>query len=95
MTDRLNALAAQIGDRIDLARAFVQLQLQAAVGAGAIETGKRELLERVAKALGVSRAEVAQIEALVRAFGRQRGGPTSAEALAEAYRVLGVERDGR
>ena len=90
LTDRLHALTAQIGDRIDLARAFVQLQLQAAVGAGAIDAGKRELLERVAKALGVSRAEVAQIEALVRGFGRQRGGPTSAEALAEAYRVLGV-----
>ena len=51
LTDRLDALAAQIGDRIELARAFVQLQLQAAVGAGAIDAGKRELLERVAKAL--------------------------------------------
>jgi DnaJ like chaperone protein len=90
LTDRLDALAAQIGDRIDLARAFVQLQLQAAVGAGAIDAGKRELLERVAKALGVSRAEVGKIETLVRGFGRQRGGPTSSEALAEAYGVLGV-----
>jgi len=90
LTERLDALAGQIGDRIDLARAFVQLQLQAAVGAGAIDADKRELLERVAKALGVSRAEVAQIEALVRGFGRQSGGPTSAEALAAAYRVLGV-----
>ena len=91
LPDRLDALAAQIGDRIDLARAFMQLQLQAAVGAGGIDAGKRELLERVAKALGVSRAEMAQIEALVRGFGRQSGGPTSAEALAGAYRVLGVD----
>src|SRR5882724_11766685 len=79
LTDRLNALAAQVGTRVDLARAFMQLQLQAAVGAGAIDAGKRELLERVAKALGVNRTEVAQIEALVRGFGRQRVGPTSTE----------------
>ncbi len=90
LTHRVDALAMQIGDRTDLARAFVQLQLQAAVGAGAIDAGKRELLERVAKALGVSRAEVAQIEAFARGFGRQSGGPTSAEALAGAYNVLGV-----
>jgi DnaJ like chaperone protein len=90
LTDRLDALAAQIGYRIDLARAFVQLQLQAAVGAGAVDAGKRALLERVAQALGVNRTEVAQIEALVRGFGRQRGGPTSTETLPEAYRVLGV-----
>jgi len=90
LTDRLDALAAQIGNRIDLARAFVQLQLQAAVSAGVIDAGKRGVLERVAKALGVSRAEVAQIETLVRGFGRSRSGPASAEAVAEAYRVLGV-----
>ena len=33
---------------------------------------------------------MAQIEALVRGFGRPHGGPTSAEAVAGAYRVLGV-----
>ncbi|MEO8463829.1 MAG: co-chaperone DjlA [Gammaproteobacteria bacterium] len=90
LSDRVEALAVQMGDRSDLARAFMQLQLQAAVGAGAIDVGKRELLERVAKALGVSRTELAQIEALVRGFGRQTEGPTSAEALTGAYRVLGV-----
>ena len=90
LADRLDALAAQLGYRIDLARAFVQLQLQAAVGAGVIDAGKRQLIERVAQALGVNRTEVAQIEALVRGFGRQRGGPTSTETLPEAYRVLGV-----
>ncbi|HVY66698.1 MAG TPA: co-chaperone DjlA [Gammaproteobacteria bacterium] len=87
---RLGALTAQIGERSELARAFVQLQLQAAVGAGVIETDKRELLGRVARALGVSRAELTQIEALVRGLGRQTGGLTAAEAVAAAYRVLGV-----
>jgi DnaJ like chaperone protein len=89
---RLEALAAQIGDRTDLARAFIQIQLQAAVGAGAVATEKRQLLWRVANALGVSRVELAQIEALVRGF-EQRGGatqPTAAQSLEDAYRVLGV-----
>lgn len=90
LADRLEALTAQIGQRSDLARAFVQLQVQAAVGAGVIEAEKRELLERVARALGVSRVELTQIEALVRGLGRQPGGPTTAEALAAAYGVLGV-----
>jgi DnaJ like chaperone protein len=88
---RLEALAVQIGDRTDLARAFVQIQLQAAVGAGVIGADKRQLLWRVANALGVSRAELAQIEALVRGF-EQRGvaQPTPAQRLDDAYRALGV-----
>lgn len=90
LRERLGALAAQIGDHVDLARAFVRLQLQAAVGAGAVDAGKRQLIERVAKAVGVSRLEVAQIEALLRGFGRATPGPPSVDAVTGAYRVLGV-----
>ena len=88
---RLDALAGQIRDRTDLARAFVQIQLQAAVGAGAVGPDKRQLLWRVASALGVTRAELAQIEALVRGF-EQRGTAqsTTVQSLEDAYRVLGV-----
>jgi DnaJ like chaperone protein len=88
---RLRALAGQIGGRADLARAFVQIQLQSAIGAGQVGGDKRQLLWRVADALGVTRAELAQVEAVVRGF--VRGGaahPTPAEALDGAYRVLGV-----
>jgi DnaJ like chaperone protein len=89
--ERLAALATQLGDRSDLARAFVQIQLQAMVGAGAIGADKRQLLCRVASSLGVNRAELAQIEALVR--GLEQGSvvePSAAERLDDAYRVLGV-----
>jgi DnaJ like chaperone protein len=88
---RLAALAEQIGGRGDLARAFVQIQLQAAVGAGVVGADKRQALWRVASALAVSRPELAQIEAIVR--GVASGGaaePTSAQRLEAAYRVLGV-----
>lgn len=88
---RLDALAAQIGDQADLARAFVQIQMQAAVGAGTVGAEKRQTLWHVASALGVSRAELAQIEASVRSF-EQRGAArqTPPQSLDDAYRALGV-----
>jgi DnaJ like chaperone protein len=88
---RLGALAGHVGGRNELARAFVQIQLQAAVGAGEIDIAKRQLLWRIANALHVNRAEVAQLEAAVRAY-QQRGARAAAAAtnLDDAYRVLGV-----
>ncbi|HJR68485.1 MAG TPA: co-chaperone DjlA [Gammaproteobacteria bacterium] len=91
---RLRALAEQLGGHTDLARAFVQIQLQSAIGAGQLGADKRQLLWRVADRLGVTRAELAQLEAVVRGFAR--GGaaqPTPAEALNGSYRVLGVSAE--
>lgn len=93
--DRLAALARQIGGRADLARAFLQIQLQAAVGAGAIDAAKRRALSRVAAALGVAGAEFAQLEAIVRGMGQSAARPTPAETLEAAYRVLGVSPQAR
>jgi DnaJ like chaperone protein len=88
---RLEALAEQLAGRGDLARAFVQIQLQAAVGAGDVGREKRQTLWQVASALGVSRAELAQLEAIVRGLaGGGSAQPTSAQSLEAAYRVLGV-----
>jgi DnaJ like chaperone protein len=87
---RLRALAEQIDGRADLARAFVQIQLQSAIGAGQVGADKRQLLWRVADKLGVTRAELAQLEAIVRGFGGGPNQPTPAETLGAAYRVLGV-----
>jgi DnaJ like chaperone protein len=88
---RLAALAAQLRGRGDLARAFVQIQLQSAIGAGAVGADKRQVLWRVANALGVSRAELAQLEAMVRGTMRDGAGqPPPQQSLDEAYRVLGI-----
>jgi DnaJ like chaperone protein len=88
---RLAELAAQLGGHGDLARAFVQIQLQSAIGAGNVGADKRQVLWRVASALGVSRAELAQLEAMVRGFARAgTAQPTPAQSLDEAYKVLGV-----
>jgi len=86
LAERLGALDLQIGGG-DLARAFLQLQLQAAIGAGPIGSEKRQLLWHVAGALHVSRAELEQIESFVRAHGEHAA---RAESLDDAYRVLGV-----
>ncbi|HUL83257.1 MAG TPA: co-chaperone DjlA [Gammaproteobacteria bacterium] len=86
LAERLGALDRQIGGG-DLARAFVQLQLQAALGAGPIGPEKRQMLWYVASALHVSRAELDQIERFVRAQGEHAA---RAESLDDAYRVLGV-----
>jgi DnaJ like chaperone protein len=94
LDERLAQLRRQIGERSELGHAFVQIQLQSAVGAGAVGPDKRQLLWRVANALRVSRAEVAQLEALVRAgHGQRNARQSEAEALEQAYRVLGVGRD--
>lgn len=90
---RLAELASELRGRGDLARAFVQIQLQSAVGAGHVGAEKRQALWRVAHALGVTRAELAQIEAIVRGIGGGSAQPTAAESLAEAYRVLGVSAE--
>ena len=89
---RLAQLERQIGDRVELSRAFVQIQLQSAVGASPIGPDKRQLLWHVASALRVSRAEVAQIERLVRAHdpGVRR---SRSRGLEPAYRTLGVADD--
>jgi DnaJ like chaperone protein len=88
---RLTALAEQLRGRGDLARAFVQIQLQSAIGAGNVGADKRQVLWRVANALGVNRAELAQLEAIVRGFERSgTAQPTAAQSLDAAYRVLGV-----
>jgi DnaJ like chaperone protein len=94
MEARLAELAGELRGRGDLARAFVQIQLQSAVGVGHIGAEKRQALWRVANALGVTRAELAQIEAIVRGIGSAGGTqPTLAESLTDAYRVLGVSAE--
>jgi DnaJ like chaperone protein len=81
-----------MGLRRDLARAFVEIQMQAAVGGGEIDPAKRRLLWDVSSVFGVSRAELAQMEALLRGqLGGVRGGEQI--SLESAYHSLGVATD--
>jgi DnaJ like chaperone protein len=91
MQQRLSDLATRIGQRPELARAFVEIQVQAAIGAGELANSKRELLWLIARTLGLDRVELAQIESMLHA--RQRGDRPVASGpnLADAYRTLGVD----
>jgi DnaJ like chaperone protein len=95
LAERLEGLARRVGARHGLRRAFVEIQMQAAVGAGTLGSAKRDLLWRIASALGLGRVELAQIEALVRAQHYRGAGPGAGEAakVDAAYRVLGVSSE--
>jgi DnaJ like chaperone protein len=91
LDERLAQLHARIGQRHDLSRAFVEIQLQAAIGGGEIDNTKRQRLWEVARTFGIGRVELAQIEALIRAQGQRATRPPGAPSLDAAYRVLGLE----
>ncbi len=91
ISERLAELRSRIARR-DLTRAFLEIQLQAAIGSGEVADAKRRMLWQVANDLGVGRVELAQIEALVRAHMDGSAGASGARIdLDEAYRVLGVD----
>ncbi len=92
ITDRIAELRSRIARRKDLTRAFLEIQLQAAIGSGEFADTKRRMLWQVANDLGIGRVELAQIEALVRAhMDGSASGAGGRIDLDEAYSVLGVE----
>jgi DnaJ like chaperone protein len=95
---RMRELRRVLGRRRGVARAFVEIQVQAVLGAGEITAPAREVLWRVASGLGLSRVELAQIEALIRLQhlrARQQGarGRPPEAPIEDAYRVLGIAPD--
>jgi DnaJ like chaperone protein len=91
LDERLAELRTHIGGRLDLNRAFVEIQLQAVIGVGEIDNAKRQRLWEVARTFGIGRVELAQIEASIRAHGQQTTRAAGAPSLNAAYRVLGLE----
>jgi DnaJ like chaperone protein len=79
----------------ELLRAFLEILLEIPLSSGGIETAEREVLWRIASGLGVSRVEMAQLEALARArhsFGSRSGPAPSREfELEQAYKALDVD----
>jgi len=95
---RVRRLGEACGQRHSLRRAFLEIQMEAALSGGGLSAETRGVLWRIARALDLSRVEMAQIEALLRmARGhegqRSRGLAEQGPSLAEAYRVLGLEPD--
>jgi DnaJ like chaperone protein len=94
LLSELARLSDALGPRRTLRRAFLEIQMEAALANGRLSPATRDALWRIASALDVGRVELAQIEALLR-FGRDAHGaraPGSPQSSAvDAYRVLGLE----
>lgn len=81
--------------RHDLLRAFMELQLRAALAGNGLSPPARSILTRVAERLGISGLEFAYMEAALRARrqGRteqQSGRPAPAKPLSDSYAELEV-----
>jgi DnaJ like chaperone protein len=86
------------GQRYDLLRAFMELQLRAALAGNGLSPPARAILTRVAERLGMSGLEFAYMEAALRARQRMHGASTGAGrnaagagSLAECYAELEVD----
>jgi DnaJ like chaperone protein len=100
LDESLARLHALLGNRLDLRRMFVQIQLQAALWSGAAIPARPVLL-RACGILGISEFEFAQMEALLRmqqagASYSSSGGTYSKarpqrDVLSDAYSVLGLQ----
>ncbi len=94
----LAELSASAAGRGDLRRLFVQIQLEASMLGGGLNPASRAVFARMCSALGISAAEFAALEAMLRmqSYGRSAGPQPSRGApsrLADAYQVLGVRPD--
>jgi len=83
----IERLREACGLRYDLLRAFVELQLRAALAGNGLSPPARGILTRIAERLGLSGIEFAHLEASVRA--RQARGKSG--SLAECYAELEVD----
>jgi DnaJ like chaperone protein len=72
---------------------FLQIQLMAVAADGEIHPQEQELVVRIARRLGLSEPEVAQLEMMLRAAARgptSSAGPPPRQQIEDAYAVLGV-----
>lgn len=73
--------------RRPLLQMFLQIQLVAVAADGAVHPAEHDMLVRVARGLGIPEADVARLEALLRASS---GGESPERKLEDAYEALGV-----
>ena len=89
----VDQFAAISGGRRPLVSLFLQLQCMAVAADGRIDPAEHAMLVRIAKRLRLGEADVAQLEALLRAAmagPAAGGGAPATDRLADAYTALGV-----
>jgi len=93
---QVGRLARTCARQPELIRAFLEIQMDMALGKGNIAPAERQLLWRIAQLLGVGRVELAHLEAVLRAqrsFGQYQTGQAREDDLDQAYKALGIEDD--
>ena len=90
------------GQRVDLLRFFVEVQMQAALQDGELDANEQQILFTIAETMGISRFQFEQMIAMVMAAQQFRSGgfqyeyqsySNSAPSIDAAYKVLGVSAD--
>ncbi len=89
--DTLDALRRECRGQDDLLRAFVEIQMHAALADGHLSGARRTSLWEIARYLGVGRSEFAQLEALMRSRRSTRATRNGTDDLRAAYKALGVD----
>ena len=83
--------------RAPLLQLFLQLQCMAVVADGRVDPAEHAMLVRIARRLGLTEADVSQIEALLRAAmggpSGTAGGRPQKDRLQDAYTALGLTPD--
>jgi DnaJ like chaperone protein len=82
--------AASRGQRA-LHMMLLQIQIAAIMGDGKVHPAEHQMLVRVARLLGLTEADVGQLEALLRTGGGASGGPPPQRSLDNAYAALGLQ----
>jgi len=81
-----------------LVQLFLQLQCMAVVADGRIDPAEHAMLVRIAQRLGLTEADVSQLEALLRAAmggPSATGGAPQKDRLHDAYTALGITADAK
>ena len=91
----IRQLRAQFARQADLRSLFVRLLMEVSLSKNRIQRVERNILWTICKELDISRVELAQIEAMLRAqrgFRKSPQGDTDAAKVTRAYGTLGIDR---
>ena len=102
LTDRLQKFKKTCGNRHDLLRMFMEIQIQVAFSDGDLDSQERSVLHKISTLLGFSTKELDNLLEMIIAgeafhqsgYQQSQGGraPATATQLKNAYKVLGVEK---
>ncbi len=91
----IRQLRAQYARRADLRSLYVRLLMEVSLSKNSLQRLERNILWNICKELDISRVELAQVEAMLRAqrgFRKSPHGDTDAANVSRAYGTLGIDK---